>query len=199
MNNHSFAKPIDKSINCRAKIWQSIRKLRTFTIRNIEDETRFNQGTILTYLKCLTKAGILVKTVEPKSRSCIVSTRYELIKDMGLSYPKVNIHGELLEDSIQTQIWKCVRIHKSLSIQDIIVMLSGMGYDLAYSSLDRYLMALKAAGYLTKKKGEKNYKLVMAMNTGPLAPMIQKTKQIYDPNIKKVVWSNKMEVENDLH
>ena len=58
---------------------------------------------------------------------------------------------------------------------------------------------LRTAGYLRKKKGDKNYTLVLGMNTGPLAPQIQKTKQIYDPNLQKVIWSNKKEVEDELN
>jgi ribosomal protein L28 len=39
------------------------------------------------------------------------------------------------------------------------------------------------------------YKLLKSKNTGALPPMIQRTKHIFHPNLRKVVWQEKpMEV-----
>lgn len=191
-------KPANKAKPNRQMIWDVIRELKTFNTRDIESRTKINQDTVFSYLCALVKAGFLTKEVK-KMPECgnLRLCEYTLIKDNGLIYPQVNRQGQDIEDSVQTQVWKCLRIHKSLTIQDIVVMLSGLGFKLAPSSLSSYLHALKSAGYLSKKKGEKIYKLNLHMNTGAKAPQIQKTKQVYDPNLKKVVWSSKAGGEDE--
>lgn len=181
-----------QSKNKRELIWQAIRKLQSFNIRNIEDETRIHPRTILSFLSSLEKAQILEKKlIHIRGHGSLKHTQYNLIKDLGLIAPKINSKGENIEDNIQSKIWRCIRVIKTFSFRDLVVTIENENQKISPSAVDRYLVSLKAAGYLTKKKAEKNYKLVLAMNTGPQAPQIQKTKSIYDPNLNKIVWTSR--------
>lgn len=192
--------PVDKAKNNRKIIWAAIRKLRVFTIVDLEKETKLNHATISTYVLSLAKGGYLSKKfIYFEGSRRIQHSQYELIKDTGFCHPRVNRQGQDVSESVQNKIWKCIRIHKSLSLLDLEAMLSGLGVTFSLVAIDSYLKMLRTAGYLRKKKGDKNYTLVLGMNTGPLAPQIQKTKQIYDPNLQKVIWSNKREVEDELN
>ena len=55
------------------------------------------------------------------------------------------------------------------------------------------MLRLQRAGYLkvAVSKGpyrRARYMLIPARNSGPQAPLIQRIKQVYDPNLGKVVW-----------
>lgn len=189
-------KPADKSKNNRQIIWQAIRKLQNFSIKELEDITKVNNATILSFLTNLEKAGVLNKEITKFSdKGFFQISRYTLLKDCGLVAPQVNKRGEFLEDNAQSRMWKAIRILKTFSLRDLIVTASTDNSQISISAADTYLGLLKKAGYVTKKNQDKNYKLVMAMNSGIKAPQIQKTKSIYDPNLNKIVWSNKENVD----
>ena len=49
-----------------------------------------------------------------------------------------------------------------------------------------YLKFMLRAGYVRRNAGR--YSFVRARDPGPLAPQIQRVKQVFDPNSKTVVW-----------
>lgn len=183
-------KPADKSKSNRELIWQAIRKLQTFSIKDIENITKINSATILSFLTNLEKARVVSKKTI-NLRSCINTSQYTLIKDCGLVAPQVNKRGEFLEDNAQSRMWKAIRILKTFTLRDLIVTASSDISAISTSAAITYLGYLKKAGYITKKNQDKSYKLVFAMNSGIKAPQIQKTKSIYDPNLNKIVWTNR--------
>ena len=67
------------------------------------------------------------------------------------------------------------------------------------ASADDYIIFLHRAGYLkmiapakvggfSKVREKARYRFLSHKNTGPKAPMIQRVKHVYDPNLEQVVW-----------
>jgi hypothetical protein len=72
-----------------------------------------------------------------------------------------------------------------------------------------YIGALYGAGYLLRVaeaysrgigKGnvQARYRLAPGKYTGPRPPMVQRTKQVYDPNLGEVVWKEESKNDDDL-
>lgn len=178
----------------RDLIWAAIRQLKNFRVRDLEDKTRVHERTILSYLQVLTQAGILEKTkVSVEGHGSLTRVEYTLLKDMGVNTPKFNKQGINLEDTIQAKVWRAIRVTKKFSLKDMITIIADENKAPSASAVERYLVSLKTAGYLSKKKNDKIYHLIN--NTGPKAPQIKKTKQIYDPNLKSIVWDNSSDDE----
>lgn len=189
-------KLIQKKAGNRELIWTAIRQLRTFRVRDIEDKTRVHERTILSYLQVLTKAGILEKKkISVIGHGSLTRAEYTLVKDLGVHTPKFNKKGVNLEDTIQSRVWRAIRVTKKFSLKDLVATVSDEKNTPSASAIERYLVSLKAAGYLSKKKNDKIYLLIN--NTGPKAPQIQKTKKIYDPNLQAVVWDSGSDEEED--
>ncbi len=185
MNNNKFSKPIEN----RELIWKVIRELKTFRVRDIEDKTGVHERTILSYLQALTKSEILEKKkVNIAGHGSLTRTEYTLLKDLGVNTPRFNKKGINIEDTIQSKVWRAIRVTKKFSLKDMVATVSDEQTSPSPSAIERYLVSLKAAGYLAKKKNDKMYHLIN--NTGPRAPQIKKTKQVYDPNLKSVVWDS---------
>lgn len=183
--------PIDKSGNNREKIWTAIRMLKRFNIGNIADKTNIPQRTITTYLESLITAKIVAKeTTFIKQKGSLRSTEYTLIADKGVDAPRVRKDGSFVPETCQTRMWKVIRVMQIFDLKTLIATASTEESVISATAADSYLKELKKAGYLIKKPQDKAYRLNPAMNFGPKAPLIQRTKQVYDPNIKKVVWSS---------
>nr|DAR83685.1 MAG TPA: FaeA-like protein [Caudoviricetes sp.] len=188
------SKLIQKKPGNRELIWSAIRQLKTFRVRDLEDKTRVHERTILSYLQVLTKAGILEKKkISIVGHGSLTRAEYTLIKDKGVNAPKFNRKGINIEDTIQSKVWRAIRVTKKFSLKDLVATVSDEKTTPSASAIERYLISLKAAGYLSKKKNDKIYHLIN--NTGPKAPQIQKTKKIYDPNLQSIVWESHSDEE----
>lgn len=184
-------RPVSVAPKNRKMIWAVIRELKTFTIRNLEDRTKIAPRTITSYLQALEKAEIINKNVVyATGRGCLRTNEYKLLKDLGVNAPVVNKSGSLIEDSHQSRIWRAVRILKNFTLRDIVATASQDDDPVTMASAEQYLNFLKKAGYLSKKNKEKVFHLVLSMNKGIQAPQVQRIRQIYDPNIDKVVWNS---------
>ena len=184
-------KPVSVAPKNRKLIWKVIRELKTFTVRDIEDRTKVINRTIFSYLTVLEKAQILSKeAVYQKDKGCLRTNVYTIIKDMGATAPVVSKSGKLIEDTHQSRIWRAVRILKTFTLKDVVATASQDDDPVSLTATDHYLNCLKKAGYLTKRNQEKTYHLNLAMNKGIQAPQIQRIRQVYDPNLDKVVWTS---------
>jgi hypothetical protein len=84
------------------------------------------------------------------------------------------------------QMWQTMRALGSFTVADLFVAASTDDHPVAESEARTYCQMLQRAGYLSG--GAAGYRLVRY--TGPLPPMIQRIKSVYDPNLKEVVWSS---------
>lgn len=188
----------------RQVIWGAIRNLRSFTVSKIEDSTRINEGTIRTYVRGLERAGYLrkvdfacVHTPIPGSFRPVV---YELIKDCGVDAPRVTVNGEqVTQGRAREQMWRTMRVLRDFTWRDLAVQASTEEQAIDPEDARSYIKYLHAAGYLVcmrpAKPGNKpgagtlaQYRLLPSKYTGPQPPMIQRVKQVFDPNLGRVVW-----------
>ncbi len=182
-------KPVSVASNNRKLVWKAIRELKEFTVKNIFYKTDVQPRTVLSYLQNLEKAGILDKNIDI-TNGCLKTNKYTLIKDMGLLAPVVNKNGKLVENTKQARIWRAIRILKTFTLKDAVATASTEDDPIILQAAEQYLNYLRKAGYLIWLKKDKTYRLNLAMNKGIQAPQIQRIRQVYDPNIDKVVWNS---------
>jgi len=186
-------KPIDiqQPTECRQAIWDCIRQLDKergpcahFTIKDID--AKLDVGSIRDYLKGLTHAEYLVcsKNIRPGGLDL-----YSLVNDIGNDAPRVRKDGTpVTQGQGRQQMWNAMRILKTFRPSDLAFNASTDVHTVAESEAKTYCGALCKAGYLVGRS-EGKFMLVPSMWTGPQPPQIQRTKQIYDPNLKRVTWS----------
>ncbi|WP_028008666.1 hypothetical protein [Solimonas flava] len=197
-------KPVDlvvdeKHPQGRDAIWAAIRRLRFFTRAQLESCTRINEHTIESYLQGLTKAGYLTRTAQRQEKAghggmTFRACTYTLLKDVGVEAPRVTRKGEpVTQGDGRQRIWMQMRILKSftaLELQRAASTRTPAGLE----EVKTYCLFLTRAGYLrretvkTARGRHLRYHIVPALYSGPRAPQIQNIKQVYDPNLGRVVW-----------
>ena len=195
-------KPIDKRRpdETRAAIWQAIRDTRgkggepnsPFTIHDIWAQTRCTRDIAREYIVSLAAGGFLQKLSPAPGSS---SPLYVLLRDTGVEAPRVRRNGTLVTQGIgREQMWRTLKIAGAdFSCRDLAISASTDEHHVQEHEAKDYLYHLHRAGYLiiTVEGGPARltrYRLLPSKYTGPRPPQIQRVKQVYDPNIGKVVW-----------
>ncbi len=188
----------------RQSVWEAIRKNRDgFTSISLSQATKIERGTLKTYVSGLEKAGFIERIGTELPQSGILGTEaktqfqkvvYRLINDVGVTAPRVTKDGQpVIQGLIQEQLWRTMRMTSTdWNKRELSVMASTDEVAVSESDAHDYIKHLNAAGYLkvtAKNKGRYSlarYRLIK--NTGPRAPMIQRIKTVFDPNLCKIVW-----------
>lgn len=186
-------KPIDKQqpTECRQAIWEWIRENEKengpmAVFRQHEMDICLDPGSIREYLTGLAKAGYLVATTYKKRGQ---ATLFTLVKDTGIEAPRVRRDGTAVtQGQGRRQMWNAMQVLKVFSPRDLAFNSGTESHTVAESEAKTYCHLLSLAGYLVARDGGK-YALIATKWSGPQPPQIQRTRQIYDPNLKKVVWS----------
>jgi hypothetical protein len=115
---------------------------------------------------------------------------YRLLKD-SLDAPRILPDGTVTDVHPGTQrMWNTIRARKVFNLSDLHALSSTTRHPVARSAAAQYLKYLEYAGYVRKVEGKEisraTYRIVK--NTGPKAPVIQRVRQVWDPNVRKVVW-----------
>ena len=179
----------------RDAIWALIRAERSVTVSGIWAELRLGKDTIRDYLIGLTAAGHLQKEMIPSSRPGTLKAVYTLVNDCGVDAPRVRRDGTAITmGQGRVQMWNTMRVLKDFSFRDLAFHASTDACPVSESDAKHYVRYLSAAGYLaTVTPGRPGtlarYSLMTRSWTGPRPPQIQRLRQLYDPNLKKVVWS----------
>lgn len=184
----------------RDAVWTIIRQLRQFSIIDIElkaeahkDFEKVNRATIRTYLTGLEAAGYIERL--PRDKNVRSRLTFNLVKDIGVHAPRVNKKGESSsQGSNREQMWRTMRILNDFSALDLVAIASTEQVQINEVDAKNYLIHLNKAGYLkvltpaSNGGGLARYRLLPAMNTGPKPPMVQRIKQVFDPNLNMVMW-----------
>jgi hypothetical protein len=183
-------KPVDKQqpTECRQAVWEWIRRNGTlpFFINDIAREIRLEESSIREYLTGLVNAGYLERSGNHRNFS---ASTYTLIKNTGIDAPRVRKDGTPVTQGIgRRNMWNAMQVLKSFSPVDLAFNAKTETHIIAASEAISYCNALWTAGYLVRHPDGK-YSLIPAMWTGPHPPQIQRTKQVYDPNLQRVVWA----------
>lgn len=169
----------------RQQIWEKIRAFKEFELNDLINELpgAINKSTIRSYVKSLNKSGHL-----EHYQDLMIKCRYRLIIDCGVEAPRINKQGKIVTQGLgQENMWRTLRnFGNAMSYQELSGLASTPATPINPQSARDYLSNLKQAGYLSDEKGK--YRLLPNMNTGPRPPMIQRIRQVYDPNLGKVMW-----------
>lgn len=172
------------ALKTRDALWAAIRRIKCFTVQELRKETLCSIGQTRDYVTGLTAAGILR---DEGLSSLSNATMYALIKDRGNEAPRVRRDGsEVTMGRGREQLWQTMRSLGGFTLADLHIAASTDDHPVAENEAKTYCLMLARAGYLTKTGGR--FRLVRY--TGPLPPMIQRVKSIYDPNLKEVTWSS---------
>ena len=186
-------KPIDQQqpSECRQAIWEWIRKhdqehgpCSSFTVKDVD--VRLEVASIRDYLKALVNSGHLQchKSLLPKG--CDL---FALVNDTGHDAPRVRKDGSpVTQGQGRQQMWNAMRILKTFRPIDLAFNATTDSHLVAESEAKSYCSILCRAGYLVIRP-QGRYMLVQSMWTGPHPPQVQRTKQVYDPNLQRVIWS----------
>ena len=193
-------KPVDKRspLETRTALWAAIRgygaKKTYFTAREIRMETCCSQSQVVEALAAWSNAGYLSKEIVPHCGTVIA--QYTLERD-AIAPPRVRRDGSAITQGNGVKnMWRTMKKMGEFTARALAIESRTETVNVSNETAAEYCQSLKAAGYLVvlqpgKVTGGKTlYRFNPAMNTGPLPPQIQRTKQIWDPNIEKVVWTD---------
>lgn len=178
-------------------IWESIRTLKEFTKLELEihlvnrDKRGINDYTIKSYLNRLLKGEYVVVIDKRELYGNAKVFTYRLLKDMGVHAPRLAKNGKITTQGVgRTNMWRSMSALPSFDYKDLVDTASA---PVKPAEAKDYIKHLYRSGYLTLiKKGNPaspaRYKLLPTKYTGPLSPMVQRIKRVFDPNLNKVVW-----------
>lgn len=192
----------------RQRAWEQIRKYginKGFTAAQLSTKTKIEIETLRTYLRSLELAGFLSAAVIA-TRAAAVKNEWKLIRDNGIEAPRLTKDGKPVLQGMGTEaMWRSMRIIGDFDSRELAAHASASGCVVKENTASSYITSLVAAGYLKVTRPKKigvvglaRYRMAPGKNTGPRPPMIQRTKNVYDPNLGKVVWEKKEKNYDDL-
>ncbi len=183
-------KPIDQhpgGVIPRERVWAAIRGWPAakgpFSLREIADAAKVHPATTSDYLRALTAGGWLIReTLDGKPF-------WRLGRDTGRETPRVRNDGTpVVQGSAQENMWRSMRLLGTFTVSDLIANAATEDAPIDPDTAKKYVLALADAGYVLAAGGAW-YHFVRAMHTGPKAPAIQRSKVVFDQNLRRVMWS----------
>lgn len=183
----------------RQRVWEAIRAWAEredgFTTTDLSRASKVAVSLISEYLKALVAGGFLRREDRPRSGA---AHRYWMVKDVGLEAPRLRRDGsEVTQGRGNESMWNAMRhFLPTFDFRELAAYASTPDHPVFPETAKAYIGALHAAGYLDEvapaKLGSRpiaaRYALRHEMKTGPRAPMVQRTKVVFDPNQGRVVW-----------
>lgn len=185
----------------RQRIWEVIRRHRPgekFTPLMVKDLAKVTAIVVDKYLNILERAGF-VQIHGEKSAEIMLRryNEYTLLKDNGVEAPRFDSEFNLITEASATErMWNTIRRlfkSKGFNCIELAEFASTATHQVSKRTAQGYINVLLEAGYLqclptSKAKPQKMFTLLPHMDSGSRAPVMQKTKVVYDPNWDKVVW-----------
>lgn len=187
----------------RQRIWEALRANRSgYTYSELAATAAVDVGAVRSYIHALSKAGFVTVAAAGQFADSTVI----LLRDCGCEAPAIKRDGTVSSAGLKTEaIWRSLRI---LGDADAVELTDQVIAAVGKASLDstlQYLKWLQRAGYIqvvSPALGGPNgrrarYRLARGKYTGPKPPMIQRGKQVYDPNLGEVVYRRAAETEEE--
>lgn len=174
----------------------------TFSAQDIDDASNASDSTVRDFVRRLV-AGGLVELVEPGAHP--IHHRYRPLIVQSAA-PRVRRDGSVIESLPASQcMWNLMRGplgSKGFSYRDLMHWGRTDETTITASYAKSFIKLLHRAGYLIQldagnPRKPATWRLAPKMNSGPRAPMILRTKLVYDPNRLEVVGPAEAEIEED--
>ncbi len=191
----------------RQRIWDAIRYQHVddglITMQGIRialkrQQPSLSESRISDYLRALIAGGFLVRSNPdaPPATNAI----YRLERDVGVEAPRVRRDGTVPAPPGREQLWRTLKIIGTCTGQELADAASTAVTPVSRAAADEYLTMLSRAGYVTTVRPgtpgvPARFQLVPSRWTGPMAPQIRRTKQLYDPNTGEIVYSRVTKTE----
>ncbi len=182
-------KPMDRrnGFDSRQAVWNAIRAKEIFNIKDVREETTMTAKSVREYVIGLEKAGY-VERVKPEELRRGSAACWRLINDVGCEAPRVRKDGTpVTAGKGRENMWNAMRIMRTFSARELAVAARTPDCFVKETTAADYAKHLCLAGYLAKNK-DGSYRMLPTAYTGPKAPMIQRTKVVWDPNQNRARW-----------
>lgn len=217
-------KPVDASavggVLLRQRVYAAMRERgeQWWTLTEIASLAKAHPAAVQSYVHAL-RLGGLVQSGTDAQRQGATERRepyialalgdeeeYRLAVDLGAEAPQVTKGGAIVEGlTVQESIWKAARVfRRGFTWEDIAGAVSSDERPVSPGTVKAYLADLHAAGYLKKAIPSRPgvaalWSLRPERDSGPRAPMVQRTKTVFDPNTGQTVfrWTDAEPVEQD--
>jgi hypothetical protein len=169
-------------------MWEVIRDLAEtqgrFTVRDVHGRTSMARRPVEDYCRRLAKGGWLehVETGAYKRRF------YRLRFDQP-DAPRPRADGTSVEKTgaCTDQLWRTMAMLSRFRVRDLAIAASTAAHPVAEGTARRYCRAMARAGYLVTVREATGaepalYFFPPNRRTGPIAPRVQATELVYDPN-----------------
>lgn len=174
----------------RQRIWDVMREIASagvsLTRREIAARTGIPFATIKTYFRGLTAAGYIEEVCRVRGEC-----RYRMVV-LQREAPQVDRHGAAsgCQGRAQEQMWQTMRrLSGPFTAREMALFATTDQVAVSEAHAVDYCRRLTRAGYLRRRAGkEATYLFRRAADTGPLPPMIQTTKAVWDQNLGRIVW-----------
>ncbi len=184
-------RPADTARDNRQVIWDALRQSKDqwCLLAVLAETTKVHRKTATDYMTCLV-AGGYVETRRLDDR--YQSLELRLIRDVGYHAPRLRKDGTAVTQGAGvTNMWRSMRMLGTFGTIDVSLHSTTPTVTVSPETVQAYCGMLLSTGYLravTKADPIKGRKAVYRLirNDGPQAPMIQRVKQVYDPNTRKV-------------
>lgn len=170
----------------RQAMWEAIRANRDgFTLTDLANSfSDLKRATLETYVHSLVKGGYLESLPVERFKP----TTFKLTRDVGITAPRLDRQGkEVVQGAGNEQMWLAMKRLKSFRYQELIGIASTEETVISLTTAKTYVQMLCRAGYL-RRISDGRYSFLPSKNTGARAPMIQRLKTVFDPNLQKIVW-----------
>lgn len=182
----------------RQRIWDALRAHKDgVSCYTISRQTGIADETVKTYINCLRKADYLVRGNSVGERA-----EYLLSRDTGAEAPQLRLDGTASHQGRGTEaMWRTLRMLDDLNATELAAYASTAAAT-SIATAKNYLKWLNWAGYLevvtpSKPGQQARYRLARSMYTGPQAPIIQRSGQLYDLNLRKVIFVHKTKTSEE--
>lgn len=166
--------------------WPAICKLdalgAAWTAAEVVRLTATDRRPVVDYVARLLAAGIVVRTEGPAYRLC----------RRPVEAPRLERDGTVSPPTGQQQMWNAIRALRTFTYVELAHAASTDTTLISPATAKSYVHRLGRAGYLAVVSGSKpgtptTWRLKPTMNTGPLPPLVMKTKFVWDQNRAAVV------------
>jgi len=183
----------------REVIWKAIREMKQFTIQGLVSKAnkawvgRIRSTTVRSFINRLESADIVRVIDRSKVSNVAVKKTYGLINDVGPECPSIRSDGTLIQGSVNENMWRTMWIMGVFTVEELAISATTEEISVAITTAKCYCLALQRAGYLVHNlKRNRTYRTIPCRYTGPKPPAIQRVKSVYDHNLKRVVWPEKL-------
>lgn len=193
----------------RQRVWEAIRRMRgaEFDLLDVNPGD-VPRETVRDYVLSLTRADYLEAVGAcggPHDRR-----RYRLANDAGLEAPRVRRDGTHVTQGLaQEQMWRTLRRHTGdVNARELAAHAGTSAAPVSPVAAADYLRNLHTAGYLAVTAEGRGagrggvaarYRLRADSNTGARAPMVCRSRAIYDPNLGRIVWLEPVTEEDAIY